>query len=256
MFIYFDRNGYIREQISAPVRQGSSTDAVIYAYFEPSENLKDIDGTYLLPPQYTSASINFLLADSVIATTTDKNYGEKLEIPYDKKRDLKYFKYFHTYEFIEITIPNAVLSVSGNVSCTITCLGASAAKTLDTFTFLVQESVVMPFVDITEPMYHNLLATVTNKKIYRHTIECTLINGNTITLQHTNMSLTPIVTVNALKDITPIYNGVAHDGSSYFTLLLIVWVFGRNFIVRVYTQDGVIESHETVTAVLDEVLEV
>ena len=42
MYIYFDRNGYIREIISVPVRQGTSSDDKVYAYFVPSENITDV----------------------------------------------------------------------------------------------------------------------------------------------------------------------------------------------------------------------
>ena len=207
MYIYFDRNGYIREIISVPVRQGTSSDDKVYAYFVPSENITDVNGRHLLPVQYNSASVNFKLADGSIETTTDDEYGAVLEIPYDDTRDLKYFEYFKEYEFVEISIPQEVLSTSGNIEATITLLGISATKVLDMFAFLIHNSVVQETVDITEPLYHRLLARVVElepRVLYKHFITATATDGTYVDFVIYKSNNTPIVTELALRELGPL----------------------------------------------------
>ena len=141
------------------------------------KTLQTSNGRHLLPVQYNSASVNFKLADGSIETATDDEYGAVLEIPYDDTRDLKYFEYFKEYEFVEISIPQEVLSTNGNIEATITLLGISATKVLDMFAFLIHNSVVQETVDITEPLYHRLLARVVGelepRVLYKHFITAT-----------------------------------------------------------------------------------
>ena len=84
MYVYFDRTGTIKEIISEPVRQGSSSN-YIYCYFEGGD---DIDGLWWIEKK----------SDGTIAqpeTMTTLKITKPL--PYDlvKDRDLKYFNEYH-----------------------------------------------------------------------------------------------------------------------------------------------------------------
>lgn len=181
MYIYFDKNGYLQEFINYPIRQGAINANKIYIYIERSTNLI-VDGVYKLPAMYTVCVMNFQLPKP-IENVTDEN-GNLLnpytfgisskkvtkEIPYDEKRDLKYFKYFKQYEFIEFTLQAPITTNNGDVNCTVNLINDLDSDgewddeeeflPLDTFSFHVQSSVVVKEVQVTASQYHYLLGLV------------------------------------------------------------------------------------------------
>lgn len=150
MYIYFDVNGNLREIIYNPVRKGSYNDNEIFIYVESQSGGLEQDGIFKLPTAYTAAKISFDDLDT--GNSLNGNDGTPLpmtklsgdnaiQIPYDSKRDLKYFKYGHKYEVWSITLPDAVTNQSGVVVTTAYLYNTTAQKALNTFTFNVESSV-------------------------------------------------------------------------------------------------------------------
>ena len=98
MFLYFDKNGDLKEIINGyPLRQGASGINKLYVYFEDFEESMTPWVRYELPDGTHTI-------DTVV-----EDIENNIEIPYDEKRDLKFFKYYTPYTFIVITVPDDVL---------------------------------------------------------------------------------------------------------------------------------------------------
>ena len=98
MYLFYDENGILKEQITtSPVRYGDSDDVnKIYVYWDKTTTitaasciLRKPNGDNTLPISYTS---------------------DTSEIPYDQERDLKFFKYNTPYDFLVFDIPTDVFS--------------------------------------------------------------------------------------------------------------------------------------------------
>lgn len=100
MYLYFDKNGILKEIINDDaLRAGNSDINKIWIYVEDS----DVEHTTCLI-RYMSP----LSAEPTAETQVQlKKYNQ--QIPYDDKRDLKYFKYYTDYNFYVETIPDTVL---------------------------------------------------------------------------------------------------------------------------------------------------
>lgn len=184
MYIYFDSNGYLKEFINDPKREGSQNVNKLYIYIEPSiETVQDkiIDNqnvkVWMLLNNYPSGTADFRLMnllnhvtddDGNILNTLSFNFEEDTvyeTIPYNKDRDLKYFVYGRYYQFIKLTIPSEVLLSSGEVSCSLSLVNPETSPqtqyrfVLDIFTFIVQDSVIKKNINITQAEYAYLLAT-------------------------------------------------------------------------------------------------
>lgn len=167
MYIYFDYSGNLKEIVSYPVRQGDDNSKTIYVYVESSANPQMSDDMYKLPANITAASIAFKLVD------TDENLGNLnamtkvsagLEIPYDKTRDLKYFKYWKKYQFWKYTLQSAQTIANGVVAATVTLSDTVESKdyVLDTFAFNVQASVgIIPDSSLNYSQYQYLFSKIT-----------------------------------------------------------------------------------------------
>ena len=139
MYIYFDVNGNLKEIVQVPVREGSIAHNKIYIYVEGTD--------YHLPVAYTNAKINFKLLD------TDENLNpnggnsvamtkvSNIQIPYDNKRDLYFFKYGIKYEMWMVNLPETVTSVNGVVTTTAYLYNITEQFPLNTFNFNVESSV-------------------------------------------------------------------------------------------------------------------
>ena len=80
MYLYFDRQGVLRETINdGAVRQNDDEADTVYAYFEGDP--LNIAVTLILQKPDRVTSNEYFMSDAVIK-----------EIPYDKNRDLKYFE--------------------------------------------------------------------------------------------------------------------------------------------------------------------
>ena len=137
MYLYFDRYGTLKEQITFnPARVGNSNVNKIFVYWEGVEEFPDWAQELALQTRY-------LLQDNTqypSATTFGFSaQPETAELPFDKNQDLKYFKYYKEYKFLTIDIPDEVLSYNGAVKSYIWVLNADKKRILGlgVFAFMV-----------------------------------------------------------------------------------------------------------------------
>ena len=111
MYLYFDKNGTLKEQISSEAfRKGNEGINKLYIYYENEEDSDDVWTRYRSPQKEYKPS----------ATTFYGQFNrETSTIPFDKDRDLKYFKYGVSYNFYVVDIPDVILAESGNWLCSI-----------------------------------------------------------------------------------------------------------------------------------------
>lgn len=106
MYLFFDTNGILKEQItvSPPVVGNSGVDK-IYVYWDgvESRNITGCWGKYRLAD--TNEYTDYLYYDEI----------SNSQIPYDQDRDLKFFHYNQTYKFYVFNIPDIVLSPTGDL---------------------------------------------------------------------------------------------------------------------------------------------
>lgn len=177
MYLYFDSNGYLKEFISDPAREGSQNVNKLYIFVEPStENIEEMEingetvHVSMFLSTYPAGTADFRLADSdtgemnsLAFTLEDDSVYE--QIPFNLKRDLKFFKYYKYYQFVKLTVPPEVLTDAGEVNCSISLIDPDTSPTnqfrfvMDTFSFKVQDSVVLKNINITQAQYSYLLAS-------------------------------------------------------------------------------------------------
>ena len=141
MYLYFDRYGTLKEQITFnPARVGNSNVNKIFVYWEGVEEFPDWAQELALQTRY-------LLQDNTqypSATTFGFSaQPETTELPFDKNQDLKYFKYYKEYKFLTIDIPDEVLSYNGAVKSYIWVLNADKKRILGlgVFAFMVDGNI-------------------------------------------------------------------------------------------------------------------
>lgn len=117
MYLYFDKTGTLKEIINdEALRQGNSGVNKIYLYVE--------DQTY------TSVDVTYLLKSNLIVGPENYNTfatGNAKQIPFNPKRDLKYFQYYKDYNFLVIDLEadvngNSPLDEAGVVHCNMTIM--------------------------------------------------------------------------------------------------------------------------------------
>lgn len=170
MILYYDEFFKLKEIINdKELYQGNNNVDSIYVYVENHEDL------------YGNASIQYeLYGDSFnpeySKTYLNDGFIDNFEIPFSKKRDLKYFNYGRTYRVIEFKIPNGdngsenILENSGLVKATIRLTTETSVQSLSMFTFNVNEGVVSNSKNITESQFDYLLKILEKPKIYLHTL--------------------------------------------------------------------------------------
>jgi len=132
MYLYFDKTGRLKEIINdEALRQGNHNINKMYVYVA-ERNVSSIDISYLLPSQLIVGPQNY---------STKKTE----QIPFDEKRDLKYFKYFTNYQFVEINLEadingNSPLDEAGLVSASLimNLVGGGYAYSLGEVNFNVE----------------------------------------------------------------------------------------------------------------------
>ena len=159
MFVYFDKTGTLREIINdEAIRQGNMNAEdlpayvnAIYAYFEGQEGA-------------TAVSCWAVFAKPDGSLTTERQYSETAtkQIPYDRKRPLKCFKYFTDYEFRVVPMPNEILAESGTCAATIRLVlstgGEKSLLALGKIPFVVEDEVVKSDNLITQSQYNYLIS--------------------------------------------------------------------------------------------------
>ena len=132
MYLYFNSQGVLKEIINdIAIRQGDATTTVtvdgvlqevasdvnnIYFFIEGADPQVDSDGVY---QALTFAGIKqtyFDVEGTQLTEQTDVSLTTvEKEIPYDKKRELKHFKYFTKYEMFRAIVPNDVTNESRTI---------------------------------------------------------------------------------------------------------------------------------------------
>lgn len=165
MYVYFDVNGNLKEIINLPVREGSVKANTIYIYVEPVSNPQPVDNIFSLPQRFTNAKINFrddggnnINPNGGNSVPMVKLTGEDaVQIPFDPKKDIYFFKYGFKYEMWSVELPSTVTNVNGLVSATAYLYNLSEQLALNTFSFNVEASVgVKPDRTMSEAQYSYL----------------------------------------------------------------------------------------------------
>ena len=169
MYLYFDNNGILKEIVDdVATRKGNNEVNKIYIY---------VDGLTPKTEWITyQTSDNVQSNETLIETTITKT------IPYDRNRDLKYFKNFQEYLFYVATIPSNVLTVSGLTKASVrVALQDDSLMTLGLIIFTIEDSVVLQDSFITESQYQYLLNIISNFEELDNTgiigINTQIVNG-------------------------------------------------------------------------------
>lgn len=118
MYLYFDRNGVLKEIVNdESLRQGNYGVNSMYVYVE-GRDLSRADVNYLMPD---GAVVGPILCDDFTDPTASDN--SDCFIPFDPKRDLRFFKYYKAYKFLVVDLSTmdsngkSALDQAGVVHC-------------------------------------------------------------------------------------------------------------------------------------------
>ena len=111
MFLYFDRKGILKEIINdGALRQGNYGVNKLYVYCERTD--------------ITRLGVGYLLPSGLVVGPMNYDETETMEIPFDKKRDLRFFRYHEDYTFFVVDLEadendHSPLDECGLVHCSI-----------------------------------------------------------------------------------------------------------------------------------------
>lgn len=169
MYLYFDNNGILKEIVDdVATRKGNNEVNRLYIY---------VDG---ITPK--TEWITYQTSDGVKSNETLIETTITKKVPYNRDRDLKYFKNFQEYLFYVATIPSSVLTVSGLTKASVrVALQDDSLMTLGLIIFTIEESVVLQDSFITESQYQYLLNIISNFEELNNTgvigISTQIVNG-------------------------------------------------------------------------------
>lgn len=162
MYLYFDKLGTLKEIINdEALRQGNYGVNKIYVYCD-----NGLDG--VTSKDYSSIDVSYLLPSNTIVGPQNHNTFENSQIPFDAKRDLRFFKYNQTYHFCVIeleadpgetedTYGASPLDETGVVHCEMTLnLTSGGAPVLGEVNFEVAENAVLNQKYVAEEEYLSL----------------------------------------------------------------------------------------------------
>lgn len=154
MYLYFDKTGVLKEIINdESLRQGNYGINEINVYIEGVE--------------YTSIDVSYLLPSSSIVGPSNYDDFVSKEIPFDRKRDLRYFQYHKEYSFLVIPLEaqeisegvygDSPLDEAGVVHCEMTAMiSATSQLKLGDVNFYVEEDPVLNQKYVAEEQYLSL----------------------------------------------------------------------------------------------------
>ena len=152
-YIYFDINGRLREYVTTPKRKGSENVDTLFVYWEGN------DGTVVLPSQcFIEYGHENIHAGPLTANKTSRTI-----IPFDRERDLKFFQYGKTYQFMCFDLPTAVSSTSGFWHSSVSIhdrLTDNVVQVLGDITFEIEESSIVPSGNLNLSQYNYILDKV------------------------------------------------------------------------------------------------
>lgn len=152
-YIYFDINGRLREYVTTPKRKGSENVDTLCVYWEGN------DGTVVLPSQCFIEYGH----ESIHAGPLTANKISRTIIPFERERDLKFFQYGKTYQFMCFDLPTAVSSTSGFWHSSVSIhdrLSNNVVQVLGDITFEVEESSIVPSGNLDLSQYNYILDKV------------------------------------------------------------------------------------------------
>lgn len=193
-YTYFDVDGRLREYVTTPKRKGSENVDSLFVYWEGN------DGTTLLPSQcFIEYGHEKVHAGPLVANKISKTI-----IPFDRERDLKFFQYGKTYQFMCFDLPTAVSSTNGFWHSSVSIhdrLTNNVVQVLGDITFEVEESSIVPSGNLDLSQYNYLLDAIReNKIIYdsngnvsaRFTDSGLQITGSSLTLNDKTWGFTKV----------------------------------------------------------------
>lgn len=152
-YIYFDINGRLREYVTTPKRKGSENVDTLCVYWEGN------DGAIVLPSQCFIEYGH----ESIHAGPLTANKISRTIIPFERERDLKFFQYGKTYQFMCFDLPTAVSSTSGFWHSSVSIhdrLSNNVVQVLGDITFEVEESSIVPSGNLDLSQYNYILDKV------------------------------------------------------------------------------------------------
>lgn len=154
-YIYFDINGRLRETVSTPTRKGSEGVDRLFVYWEGVE-----DSTKALAP--AQCTILYGKGSTTAGPLTATSVADST-IPFDKGRDLKFFRYGESYRFIRFDLPAQVTSLDGYWNATVSIhdlTTKNVVQVLGDIAFEVEKSVIVPSGNLDLSQYNYLLEEV------------------------------------------------------------------------------------------------
>ena len=152
-YIYFDINGRLREYVTTPKRKGSENVDTLFVYWEGN------DGTVVLPSQCFIEYGH----ESIHAGPLTANKISRTIIPFQRERDLRFFQYGKTYQFMCFDLPTAVSSTSGFWHCSVSIhdrLSNNVVQVLGDITFEIEESSIVPSGNLDLSQYNYILDNI------------------------------------------------------------------------------------------------
>lgn len=161
MYLYYNAQGVLQEVVNdIPLRQTNSNVNDIYVYIEGASY--DTENQYYpLPTNITQLGVRYAINSGAVSNETLVNTQEIAQIPYEKKRDLKKFKYFTNYQFFKISVGDDILAQNGTVACTVRAYDTNKALilALGLITFIVEVEVgITADTSITQAQFNYLMS--------------------------------------------------------------------------------------------------
>ena len=151
MFLYFDKNGVLKEIINDKALRKASS-GTIYAFFDGDVIFNDL---YF----YIKKS-----NDETLTHTQAEMQRELREIPYSRDRKLNYFEYFKKYNFHKYDLQSEDLNVAGLWELTIQGYDLNSTPyAFGSFIGLVENNAIKTDTNITQAEYEELKKLIATK---------------------------------------------------------------------------------------------
>lgn len=164
MYLYYNAQGVLQEVVNdIPLRQTNSNVNDIYVYIE-GVSYDTENQYYPLPTNITQLGVRYAINSGAVSNETFVNTQEITQIPYEKKRDLKKFKYFTNYQFFKISVGDDILAQNGTVDCTVRAYDTTKTPkvlilALGLITFIVEVEVgITADTSITQAQFNYLMS--------------------------------------------------------------------------------------------------
>lgn len=161
MYLYYNAQGVLQEVVNdIPLRQTNSNVNDIYVYIE-GVSYDTENQYYPLPTNITQVGVRYAINGGAASNETPVKTQEITQIPYEKKRDLKKFKYFTNYQFFKISVGDDILAQNGTVACTVRAYDTTKALilALGLITFIVEVEVgITADTSITQAQFNYLMS--------------------------------------------------------------------------------------------------